>query len=373
MTPETGMGTLMSAPERRTPTSPLDPAPPPPPPTTFEDLLCCDVIGCVVGHLHSLADIAAVWRCCTPEAPVALHEAALARAGSVAAGAAPLWSAHSSFAECALWPLSVPACDWHPRPFFAALRAPAYCRVAGSGACSHGLCQKQETPKPGVLELLEAVVASSSPAETGALAAAVDTTALECIAFLCGALGRNDAARRAWSRAAAADSPRAQLDLGISKYTRGRAGERTGDGDEPPRSASSLLLAASRSARLPGLGLEGLAIKARALVTLGMMHLDGDGAEQDDAAAVECFQGVVSAHREAKAALAGVQRRGVRSRKECTPLPTVRLTRPAPELPLQGEAACAVMLLGALRTAEEDAREVLETMDRFTFFANGRP
>ena len=357
-------------------TSPLDPAPPPPPPTTFEDLLCCDVISCVVGHLHSLADIAAVWRCCTPEAPAALHEAALARAGSVAAGAAPLWSAHSSFAECALWPLSVPACDWHPRPFFAALRAPAYCRVAGSGACSHGLCQKQETPKPGVLELLEAVVASSSPAETGALAAAVDTTAtaaLECIAFLCGALGRNDAARRAWSHAAAADSPRAQLDLGISKYTRGRAGERTGDGDEPPRSASSLLLAASRSARLPGLGLEGLAIKARALVTLGMMHLDGDGAEQDDAAAVECFQGVVSAHREAKAALAGVQRRGVRSRKECTPLPTVRLTRPAPELPLQGEAACAVMLLGALRTAEEDAREVLETMDRFTFFANGRP
>ena len=34
---------------RRTPTSLLDPAPPPPPPTTFEDLLCCDVIGCVVG------------------------------------------------------------------------------------------------------------------------------------------------------------------------------------------------------------------------------------------------------------------------------------------------------------------------------------
>ena len=32
-----------------------------------------------------------------------------------------------------------------------------------------------------------------------------------------------------------------------------------------------------------------------------------------------------------------------------------------------------VALLGALRTAEEDAREVLETMDRFTFFANGRP
>ena len=106
-------------------------------------------------------------------------------------------------------------------------------------------------------------------------------------------------------------------------------------------------------------------------MTLGMMHLDGDGAAQDDAAAFECFEGVGRARRAAQAWLAPPERDGRARARECTPLPMI--TTSAREQPMPGEAAYALRLMEVLTTVEEDAREAMASMDRFTFFANGRP
>ena len=284
-----------------------------------------------------------------------------------------------------MWPITVAACHWHPRPFFAALRAPAFCKLVGSGTCSHGLCQKQESPKAGVLELLELLARSN---ETSG------TLALEGIAWLCGALGRTDEARRAWSRAAAAGSARAQFDLGMRLYARDGSASTLYDdpnrasfspgappahppGALPPSSpsADALLRGALKTAEEQSglLGLEGPVICARAQLVLGMMALDGDGATQDDEAAFACFERVATTARETRQGLRmtlGDRHIARRHPAQCTPLPTVT-TVPGDD-PLPGEAAYAVKLMGALRTAEEDAEETMKSMDRFTFYANGR-
>ena len=186
--------------------------------TTFHTILCSDVCSVIADHMVDLADLAALWCCTLPaEVPAALHSAVIARATQIVSEQAPLWIAASSFEKTACWPITVAACDWIPRRFFAELRAPAFCRVTGFGRCSHGLCQKQETPKPGVMELLECLASAGSAKEP---APDIAWLSVECIAWLCGALGRKEQALRAWTRAAAAGSPRAQFDVGIDHVVR---------------------------------------------------------------------------------------------------------------------------------------------------------
>ena len=218
----------------------------------------------------------------------------------------------------------------HPRKFFADLRAPAFCRVAGRRCCAHGLCQKQEQPKAGVVEVLEWLALDASygccccgdddaPCSGGVSACGASSASelsplplcvlsLECLAWLYGALGQRDAALAAWGRAASAGSARAQLDVGVRSYGEGTASpvyttpstQRFSDSgggaaavelpscsvvpDPPPAlppagagGAEALLRAAASNPSLRGLGLEGHVIRARAQLYLGMMSLDGDG------------------------------------------------------------------------------------------------
>jgi hypothetical protein len=213
--------------------------PPPAPPPTLRTLLSGDTCGLVARHL-GLAELAAITVVLLPARPRELFEAIELFAARCLPDA-PLWCAAESFSTAAIWSVRVAACDWHPRVFFGGLRAPAYCRVAGSGLCAHGLCQKQELPKQGVLELLEWLARDSPPllkppssdvasaaaagasgcrpkASSDAAATAGPSTrvlSLECLAWLHGALGRRDTALGAWARAARAGSARAQLDVGV--------------------------------------------------------------------------------------------------------------------------------------------------------------
>lgn len=360
--------------------------------TTFSTILANDVCAIIVENLHCFADLAALWKCSAAgcAAPAALHEAVLVAAARALTQQAPMWTAANTFEAEALWPITVAACDWRPRAFFAALRAPAFCRVTGSGRCAHGLCQKQETPKAGVLDLLHILASPTAAPFAPQRDPTVVWTAWEGIAWLCGALGRNQEALHAWARAAAAGSARAQLDVGIATYKgAGSASTLYNDPNAPPQappaattapapapapSAASLLRAASRNKSLPALGLEGHTIKAKALMTLGMMHLDGDGAPQDDATAFECFEGVGRARRAVPQRFLG-RRRGDAADagpRECCPLPTIYGGDSGQAL-LPGEAAYALKLVAAMQTVQEDAAEVMESMDRFTFYANGRP
>ena len=121
--------------------------PEPAPSPTLRTLLAGDTCGLVARHL-GLAELAALTIVLLPARPRELFEAIEAFAARCLPDA-PLWCAAESFSTAAIWSVSVAACDWHPRLFFGGLRAPAYCRVAGSGRCAHGLCQKQELPKQG--------------------------------------------------------------------------------------------------------------------------------------------------------------------------------------------------------------------------------
>ena len=127
------------------PTSPVEPETAPAP--TLRTLLSGDTCGLVAQHL-GLPELAALTVALLPARPRELFEAIEAFAARCLPDA-PLWCAAESFSTAAIWSVSVAACDWHPRVFFGGLRAPAYCRVAGSGRCAHGLCQKQELPKQG--------------------------------------------------------------------------------------------------------------------------------------------------------------------------------------------------------------------------------
>ena len=352
-------------------TSPVELEEPSTSPVTLRTLLSSDACLVIIDHLDNLADLAALWLCPLPVRPEVLQDAVSCRATKLLA-LAPLWVAADLFEQSALWPVAVAACDWLPRPFFATLRAPKQCKVTGHGGCSHGLCQKQETPKAGVLDLLVLLSTEES----------CSSLALEVHAWLCGALGRNDDAMRAWRDAAAAGSPRAQFDVGIRRYqSEGSASTLYHDPDAPlpaaPSSredpsaicsAAALLRLASKNPTLPSLGLEGYVIEARSLMVLGMMTLDGDGIPQDDAKAFECFEGACRAVHKGRAY---VEVHCHRSDKECTPLPAIT-TGPTGR-PIVGEAAYAVKLLSVLNDVEDDAEEAMNAMDRFTFFANGRP
>ena len=332
-------------------------------PPTLLHILSGDTCFLIVSHIHTLSDLAAVWSCLLPSLPRALREAVKLRAQALIK-AAPLWLTED-FVLGAIWPVTVAACDWHPRPFFASLRAPAVCRVTGSGLCSHGLCQKQESPKEGVLELLELMAAGQTPP--------CAPLALECLAWACGALGRQEAAMRAWRRAAVAGSPRAQLDLSVREY-RQRTSTYSAEARPlaakplPPASpaspaerpaaqtggsAEALLRAVVVNPALKSLGVEGHTIQARALLHLGLMALDGDGTDQDDAAALEHLE---RALRVAKAGEAMVALD-----------PSVLPCRDP------SEHEYARRLCEQLCEVARDAQEILKSMDRFSYFANGRP
>lgn len=333
---------------------------------TLHTLVSCDVARVIAHHLDYLNDVASLWLCLLPFKPKALHEAVIDRAAAIVMSHAPLWCAASDFEEAACWPVTVAACNWRPRHFFAELRMPPTCKVAGSGRCSHGLCQKQELPKVGVLELLEEVVLMLTPSTACA-------TALETIAWVNGCLGRNDDAMQAWERACRAGSARAQLDLGLRSYrSTGSASTVYHNPDLPPpapepdvaseaakvSSAQSRLRAASKNPTLESLGLEGQVIKARALMVLGMMALDGDGSEQDDAAALDCLEGAMRAVRAGSKLhfSLGVHEPADDNGFGCQPSPDY-----------------ARNLGQRLQEVEEDARESMQSIDRFKFFANGRP
>ena len=354
----------------------------PPPPTLCSILSSDDLCPLVVEHLD-LGGLAAIQRCMRPRH--ALRNAAVTQAARIVA-AAPLHCASGDFAEEALWPIDVAAADWHPRPFFAELRAPAYCRVVGSGRCSHGLCQKQETAREGVLELLEEVGATAAAlaavtharrghapecvaAGSRQQAAGLHFLALECVAWLLGALGRRDGAMHAWGRAAAAGSVRAQVDIALRTYRRGTASTvyyASGAGAEPTESRAAAMLeraldspclggprALSLFTQLPSppprptLGVEGYLIRARALLHMGMMALDGDGVQQSDDVAANKF-------------LEAVAQGAAMHYEQChDQYDDATVTPPSVQ--------------SALDQVGEEARECLRSMDRFTYFANGRP
>ena len=278
--------------------------PPTPPPPTLVSLFSGDECELIAWRLD-LASAAALAQALLPRQPTRLYQSFLTRAKGLER-IAPLCSAASDFEEAALWPVSVSAADWRPREWFGQLREEAICRVAGSGTCSHGLCQKRETPKAGVLAMLEWL----STRET-TLDGSVRAVCLECIAWLSGAVGRNDAARAAWSRAAAAGSARAQLDIGARSYRctgtaatvyyavdSARPPATSAAAAVPVRRAEALLRAAASNPSLASLsGLEGHTVRARAAMLLGMMALDGDGSTQDDAAAQGYFERALLAAR----------------------------------------------------------------------------
>lgn len=262
--------------------------------------LLSDDLGSLIVDQLDLGDLAALELWLAPRQPSELLRQAIDRRGKQLVAIAPLHLACDPFEKVALWSPSVAAADWHPRAFFAELRAPPFCRVAG-GKCWHGLCQKQERAREGVHALLERLALPGS---------GVASRALECLAWLDGALGSNEEARRTWWRAAAAGSARARLDTGLRLYRTGRTPSTVYYSSSPVPSqsaarfvceeaptslvAASLLAstidddvvdetaAADDACRRAAEQLEIAMVGAKALLYLGMMTLDGDGANQDD-------------------------------------------------------------------------------------------
>ena len=289
-----------------------------PPPPTLATIIASDVCEFIARHF-SLTDFAALAAALLPLCPQELWTAIESNAMCILADA-PLFCAADNFVTAAIWPLSVAASNWCPREFFGALRAPAFCRVTGSGRCAHGLCQKQEEPKEGVVEILDWLARDDSPPS-------VRVVSLECLAWLHGALGRRDAALDAWMRAARAGSARALLDIGVRSYMEGTAStvycmpstpkrlglvasssaDNKGASNAAAKStgagagAEPMLRKAARHPSLDSLpNLEGHVIRTKAHLYLGMMALDGDGCAQDDDAAHASF---VAAAKAAKAGL----------------------------------------------------------------------
>ena len=93
---------------------------------------------------------------------------------------------------------------------------------------------------------------------------------------------------------------------------------------------------------------------AQAQLYLGFMHLDGDGASQSDDAAARHFE---DAWRTADEGLRAMERR----RACCVGL-----------LP-HDEAHGHQVVWDVLRDVQTEAGDALESIERFTFFANGRP
>ena len=301
-------------------------------PPTLLHILSGDTCFLIVSHIHTLSDLAATWSCMLPSLPRALREAVNLRAQALIE-AAPLCLT-DDFVQDAIWPVTVAACYWHPRPFFASLRAPAVCRVTGSGICSHGLCQKQESPKEGVLELLELMAAGQTQLDLSVREYRQRTSTYSTEA--------RPIAAKPLPPASPAERPAAQT-----------AG-----------TAEALLHAVVVNPALESLGVEGHTILARAFLHLGLMALDGDGTDQNDAAALEHLERALRAAKagEAQVALDPSTRSHSRSRVVALD-PSV--------LPCRGpiEHEHARRLCEQLCEVARDAQEILESMGRFSYFA----
>jgi len=294
-----------------------------PPAVTLATVLSGDLAALVVDNLDQFQDVAALLAVFI-RAPPPLIAAAASRGAAILGSDALCadWSVTFNFEAQALWPDSVSAARWHPVQWLAALRAPPVCKVTGSGRCAHGLCQKQDIAALGVMPLLKYLSSSElmCPAAGGC---SVQVLALECIARLNGALGRNEMALHEWRRAARVGSARAQLEIGIRQYK---------------ASDSSAATMLRRAVNNEGsVGVERQLIRAQAALHLGYMALDGDGETQDDMDAVLHF-------------------RQARTHCQITPAPGA-----PPDLVKQ------------LASLEASARNALEDIERFTFYANGRP
>lgn len=356
---------------------------------TIETVLVMDTVHCICAYINSIADLASLlqfWNLTNAErAEDPVRAAVRSRAQAILSAQAPLWCAASQFETVACCNGTLTAAR-KTRPFFASLCMPSACRVSGSGSCSHGLCQQEALPKPGVLDLLEGLLTPCQHTPAGeAESPAKVAVVLEAIAWLHGHCGRTAAALSAWARAARAGSARAQLDLGLHKYrTTGSASTlysdpgRTSSADESSdplsktaragaeeESAESWLLAASRNPSLALLGFEGHVIKARAMMTLGVMALDGDGSAQDDSAATDYLEGALRSVRAGSKAHFSLG-------APLLPSTPSQAGNAADEL-LAADALYVQELGAVLQQVEEDARESMQAMGRFMFFANGRP
>ena len=348
------------------------------PPPTLLALLTGDLAHLIVMEFNTLDELGALL-CSIKPVPAMLHDATMQRAvellarlplrspwqlraplsgggsgsSSSSSSSAGGSSSKQTFEEAALWALSVPASRWHPAGWIARLRAPPFCRVAGSGVrCSHGLCQKQEAAAPGVMPLLRALASArgggrrsraDAPPGPEPQAPPLAALALEVRAWLLGALGRNDDALAEWAAAAHAGSARAQLDLGLRMYRKSEEG------------GAEMLRLALENERLPPR--ERSLVRAKAHLYLGLMHLDGDaGVEQSDAVAASHFK---------LAAAAGASLKGfaLKGRAGATGVGEAELS----------EEWWNRWYYKELTGVMIEASKALGSMERFTFYANGRP
>ena len=100
-------------------------------------------------------------------------------------------------------------------------------------------------------------------------------------------------------------------------------------------------------------------------MTLGVMALDGDGSAQDDSAATDYLEGALRSVR------AGSKAHFSLGAPLLTSTPS-QAGNAADEL-LAADALYVQELGAVLQQVEEDARESMQAMGRFMFFANGRP
>jgi len=107
------------------------------------------------------------------------------------------------------------------------------------------------------------------------------------------------------------------------------------------------------------MGLEGTVIRARALMILGMMSLDGDGVDEDEAAAFGFFERVQQVVAAGKVLIDQGSQADANAADEAHSFWVKRTGSNS--------------LSQALLQAGNDAKECMESMDRFMYFANGRP
>ncbi|KAL3932622.1 MAG: hypothetical protein SGPRY_000627 [Prymnesium sp.] len=255
-----------------------------PPPSLALLLSLADLAELILSHLHDLADLAAVGSACLPVGS-ALRELILLRACQLLASPAMRsgWDARFDFLRDVCGVKCSSASRQPITPGVASLLAKPECKVTGARTCRHGLCQKQDVARPGVVSLLDRLVEieDSDVANSRSKGGSVSVLALECAARLHGALGRTECALRYWNHAACKGSPRALLDMGKRYYRTSDsfAGEMLRNAvaaAEQTRSQLTKHGSDERSAEAVLAELEALQIQALAELHLGYISVDGE-------------------------------------------------------------------------------------------------
>ena len=107
--------------------------------------------------------------------------------------------------------------------------------------------------------------------------------------------------------------------------------------------------------------LEGLQTRAQARLCIGFMHLDGDGVAQSDELAAEHFEAALQIA--ADGAEEARWAEGEADSDDCAPTRIKRMH----------DEECVRLARELFRDVQREAREALESIERFTFWANGRP